>query len=342
MNTLLDKAIEELPWFRRNYYKLMLRNPTRREAVLAFLTSSLYDDHEFDMQESVGAMTSYNDPIEFNPDNLAKILELIMKYLPQILAILLPLFKAMAFITLTVSLSQGANAQCLNGLCANRKAATVIAVAYVPVQQQQSNYQSVGGDQQSHGYGSAGSAQAISYGSAGSSYTTIERVPLLARIRSNIMARRAASYQSVGYGSSGTSYAAVGYGSSGSSAVGYGSSGSAPVAAPPCCAPPATTSPCSNPNCACVNCACPQAAPVMQAVLPVVQVTQASNSYSVALASATYRAMNGIKGHSFHERGRTAGVGWSTSNPQPATCFGRRGEYVSIRGHDGWYSTSIL
>lgn len=68
-----------------------------------------------------------------------------------------------------------------------------------------------------------------------------------------------------------------------------------------------------------------------------------TNGYQVALASASYRASHGIKGHARHiERGRTTGVGWSSYSSQPNTCLGRGGKnYVVVRGRDGWYATKV-
>lgn len=66
----------------------------------------------------------------------------------------------------------------------------------------------------------------------------------------------------------------------------------------------------------------------------------------VAIASAQYRAARGIRGHCHIERGHRAGVGWSTGNPTPATCYWNqrnRGAYASVRGRNGhFYSTLIL
>ena len=69
--------------------------------------------------------------------------------------------------------------------------------------------------------------------------------------------------------------------------------------------------------------------------------------YQLALRSAQYRAANGIKGHSQVDMssGRMNGVGWSSFNSQPETCFWERrnsGAYAVARGSDGWYATLIL
>ena len=78
------------------------------------------------------------------------------------------------------------------------------------------------------------------------------------------------------------------------------------------------------------------------------QLSASSSHYSIALQSATYRAQNGIKGHVLsieRQAGSRVGVGWSTHNPNPATCFWgerSRGQYAVVRGRDGYYSTLIL
>lgn len=69
-----------------------------------------------------------------------------------------------------------------------------------------------------------------------------------------------------------------------------------------------------------------------------------SNAYQVALASATQRAAMRRKGHLMSvEAGHTVGVGWSSFDSQPNTCFGRGGDgYAVVRGADGWYSTKVV
>jgi hypothetical protein len=65
----------------------------------------------------------------------------------------------------------------------------------------------------------------------------------------------------------------------------------------------------------------------------------------IAHASATARAALGLKGHHAIDlsSGRRVGVGFSTNNPNPRTCFhGMPGEYASVRGRDGWYATLVV
>ena len=65
------------------------------------------------------------------------------------------------------------------------------------------------------------------------------------------------------------------------------------------------------------------------------------NAYQVAMASAQYRAANGIHGHTGIESGRTSGVGWSSFDSTPNTCLGVGGNYAVVRGRDGWYATKV-
>ena len=72
--------------------------------------------------------------------------------------------------------------------------------------------------------------------------------------------------------------------------------------------------------------------------VPSVNATQscANCAASVAQQSADYRAANGIKGHTHFESGHTAGVGYSSFNAHPATCFNYMGgDYKVARGRDG-------
>ncbi len=75
-------------------------------------------------------------------------------------------------------------------------------------------------------------------------------------------------------------------------------------------------------------------------------VRSVSYNYAIALRSATERAMRGIKGHlSSIERqaGKRVGVGWSSHNPNPSTCFNNLpGDYAVARGRDGYYATKIV
>jgi len=66
-----------------------------------------------------------------------------------------------------------------------------------------------------------------------------------------------------------------------------------------------------------------------------------ASAYQVALASAQYRAANGIHGHTGIESGRTSGVGYSSFDSTPTMCLGVGGNYAVARGRDGWYATKV-
>lgn len=79
----------------------------------------------------------------------------------------------------------------------------------------------------------------------------------------------------------------------------------------------------------------------------VVQSWGSGYELQIAIQSAIYRAQNGIKGHSRVDlgSGRRNGVGWSSHNSQPATCFWgerNRGAYASVKGRDGYYSALVF
>ncbi len=145
------------------------------------------------------------------------------------------------------------------------------------------------------------------------------------------------------YGSTGTP-TTYSLGSTGTPAVSqptisYGSTGTPTVTAAPVC------------TCSCPGCICNQSAPAaVSYAVSAAPITYAapmqSANYLIALRSATERARLGIKGHLLSiERlaGRAVGVGWSSHNPNPATCFNNRpGDYAVARGRDGYYATKIV
>jgi hypothetical protein len=66
---------------------------------------------------------------------------------------------------------------------------------------------------------------------------------------------------------------------------------------------------------------------------------------AIALASATYRARRGIKGHCHIDSRHKSGVGWASHNSTPRTCFWHlrsQGGYAVVRGRDGYYASLIL
>lgn len=179
------------------------------------------------------------------------------------------------------------------------------------------------------GLGSSGSA-AAGYGSSGSK------------------ALGYAAYASSGsadvqsYASSGSAVAQS-YGSSGSAVASYGSSGSAAAASY------------GSGGSAVVKVARDfrplrsilEGRPVRSRLSAVASVASAvpaavGSKYQVALASAQARAASRRKGHMMSiEAGYTTGVGFSTFDPTPNTCFGVGGNYAVVRGIDGWYSTKV-
>jgi len=112
-------------------------------------------------------------------------------------------------------------------------------------------------------------------------------------------------------------------------------------------------------GCGCANCKClASGAAVVESTpvyvsyteAPVVTYTVATNSaYERALASATYRAQHGIKGHVRGEllsgAASSSGVGYSSFNSNPRTCLGIPGQTSAtcavVQGADGWYSTCV-
>lgn len=93
----IDIAIEGLPHFRRKMIQRhYARKPEEREALEDAMMASLAKDPEI---ETLGFGTAFSsgrmsarDPFSIDMDKLEKFLQLIIKYLPTLLEILLPLF----------------------------------------------------------------------------------------------------------------------------------------------------------------------------------------------------------------------------------------------------------
>lgn len=108
-------------------------------------------------------------------------------------------------------------------------------------------------------------------------------------------------------------------------------------------APQANCTQSAVPAAPCPTCVVPQQVVIMSTVPLSTPIRSAvSSAYQQALASATYRAANRIRGHSYLDTHRTSGVGWATY-PNPTTCLGVGGCYASVQGADGtYYSTKFL
>lgn len=206
----LDMAVAKLPPLRRTVMRMRLRNEGFRSRTLAELRLKLSEDTECCamLGDSFGtglADESIGDETPFSIDlgNLEQFLQLILKYLPQILEIIFKLFAAITFIALSLSMSGSATAQmvCANGQCQLLR--TTAAVATDPVRAvanvvtYPSRYAAVSS---SSGYGSAGTPVVQSYGSTGtySGYQSSGQCWRLGdRVRANVAARqvsRAANY----------------------------------------------------------------------------------------------------------------------------------------------------
>lgn len=115
-------AVERLPWLRRVVLQRRLRNKAYREAVEQELACRCADDDECcRLVPAFAAMSSqenYSTAQEFaiDLDNLEKFLQIIIKYLPQIIELIFKFFPVVAF-ALVSFLGQAAVAQCENGVC---------------------------------------------------------------------------------------------------------------------------------------------------------------------------------------------------------------------------------
>lgn len=312
LNGLVDEALSSLKPFQKWAVERNFRRvPANREKVIQAV--------EVELAKTNPSLMATMDADGFGPDTMftttvagkGELLQIIIDNLPAILAAIIKILGLFSLMFMCVLLlSQSANAQ------------------YVGLGSSGSVVASSGGSTGNVGYASSGSATAKSYGSSGSAVG---------------YAAASTGYASVGYGSSGSA-AAGGYGSSGSTAAqSYGSSGSAVSKD----RRPLRSILEQRPIRSRVR-ATLENAPVRSRVAAVASVAAAipqslGNAYQVALASATERARTGRKGHLMSvEAGYTTGVGYSSFNPNPTTCYGVGGNYAVVRGADGWYSTKVL
>lgn len=311
----IDKAVAKMRPVRRAVMQRRLQNEEYRSRVADELLLKLWDDKtccslipDLNVAKSSDAFTA-STPFAIDPGNIEKFLDIVLKYLPQILELLLkflPLLMSLIAIVGMSLVASEANAQ----------------YVYPSVSSAQAGGGCTGSVKASYGCsGSAVAAPVSGYGCTGSKVTT-------------------------GYGCTG-SVPVQSYGTSGSAvssaADGYGSSGSAVSSD----RRPLRSILENKPLRSRVKATLEQA-PVRSRVAAVASVAAAvpaamSNAYQVALASAQYRAANRIKGHVLSiEGGYATGVGYSSYNSQPRTCYGVGGNYVSVQGADGWYSTKVL
>ncbi len=122
LDQALDAAVDKLPFVRRRVMKNRLRSNQYRENLLAELVLKLHDDEDccaMGMQPLM-AGASGATVFTFDPSQLAAFLDLILKYLPLLLNLLLPLFSSLVWMLIALSVSNTAIAQqkiCINGTC---------------------------------------------------------------------------------------------------------------------------------------------------------------------------------------------------------------------------------
>lgn len=118
VSELLDLAVDKLPPLRRRVVKLRLSSRKYRDALLDELALKLCDNPESSAILGAGVVTglmdggiSSQEKFGFDPANLEKLLQIIIKYLPELLAIILPLFMQLAILMLVLSIGSIASAQ---------------------------------------------------------------------------------------------------------------------------------------------------------------------------------------------------------------------------------------
>lgn len=315
INGLIDEALQSLtPWQQWAVNRNFKRHPENREKVAHAVELQAAKFSPVLMQAMDAEGFTHDTPFSIPISGKGELLQIIIDNLPAILAAIIKIIGLFGAILFMVAiLSQSASAQLYGS-----------AGGGVGLGSSGSAQASSGGSTGSVGYASSGSAASASYGSSGSA------------------AYGSSGSAAASYGSSGSA-AVQSYGSSGS-AVGLGSSGSSATTARGL--RPLRSILENKPIRSRFN-LLRDRAPVRTTVA-VVATTVASvpqamgNAYQVALASAQARAASGRRGHHPLESGYTTGVGFSTFDPNPRTCYGVGGNYAVVRGADGWYSTKVL
>lgn len=94
--SLVDQAIEELPSFRRNILKRQMKSEkyqqTLYDALAAQCCDELCEEDAALLYSGVDEEFDAHAALAIDPERLGKILDLIIKYLPQILALIFQLF----------------------------------------------------------------------------------------------------------------------------------------------------------------------------------------------------------------------------------------------------------
>lgn len=306
----IDQAVAKMRPIRRAVMQRRLQNEDYRAQVADELLLRLWADKgcctlvpELNLAKAQDAFTA-TSTFAIDPENLEKFLEIVLKYLPQILELLLKFLPLLMSLLLVACIAGQAEAQYVYPATVQAESGGCTGSLKA-----KANYGCTGSAVVASGYGCTGSVPVQSYGCTGS------------------------AVKSSGYGCTGSAVAPASYGSSGSSAV----KDRRPV-----------RSILENKPIRSRVRATLEGAPVRTRLSAVAEVVanvpqRLGSAYDVALASAQYRAANRIRGHAMHiESGYSTGVGFSTFNDNPATCYGVGGNYVSVRGPDGWYSTKVL
>jgi hypothetical protein len=91
--TLIDQAIENLPPLRRGIYSRLMKNDKIRSKVHDFVLSKCCDEMPQEMS-SFMSINGFNANTTFDLDieKVEEWIQLILKYLPQILALIMSLF----------------------------------------------------------------------------------------------------------------------------------------------------------------------------------------------------------------------------------------------------------